>query len=61
LVAALLDPERAKLARAFAGAALGSVGDKDTYPWNARISADTNYMATVDTLTNGATGVLDIL
>jgi HEAT repeat protein len=61
LVAALLDTKSTKLARAFAAAALGSVGDKDTYPWNARIAADTNYMATVDTLTNGATGVLDIL
>lgn len=61
LVAELRDAERAKLARAFAAAALGSVGDKDLYPWNARIAADTNYMATVDTLSNGATGVLDIL
>ena len=61
LIAAMLDQQKTKLARAYAAAALGGVGDKDPVPWNSQIASDTNYMATVDTLTNGATGVLDIL
>jgi HEAT repeat protein len=55
------DQELTKLARAFVAAALGGVGDKDTLPWNLRLSRDCNYAAPVDTLTNGSTGVLDIL
>jgi HEAT repeat protein len=61
LIAALRDSERTWLARAFAAAALGGVGDKDELPWNAAIARDMNYAAAVDTLTNGSTGVLDIL
>lgn len=61
LLAVLADRSRTDLARAFAAAALGGIGDKDPVPWNAAIARDTNYMATVDTLTNGSTGVLDIL
>jgi HEAT repeat protein len=61
LMQAALATERTKLARAFAAAALGGIGDKDPIPWNSQIAAETNYMAAVDTLTNGATGVLDIL
>jgi hypothetical protein len=30
-------------------------------PWNMPLSRDCNYAAAVDTLTNGVTGVLDIL
>jgi hypothetical protein len=30
-------------------------------PWNLPLSRDANYGAPVDTLSNGATGVLDIL
>jgi HEAT repeat protein len=56
-----LDGDRTKMVRAFAAAALGFVGDKDPIPWNSRIASEINYMATVDTLTNGATGILDIL
>jgi HEAT repeat protein len=61
MIAVLGDQERTKLARAFAAAALGFIGDKDLLPWNAPIADSMNYMATVDTLTNGSTGVLDIL
>lgn len=61
LVAALQDKERPRLAQAFAAAALGAIGDKDPLPWNTEIAVGMNYMATVDTLTNGSTGVLDIL
>jgi len=55
------DRSISKLARAFVAAALGGVGDKDDLPWNTPLSVDTNYATGMDTLTNGATGVLDIL
>ncbi len=55
------DAELTKLGRAFVAAALGGIGDKDPMPWNVPLSKDCNYAAAVDTLTNGATGVLDIL
>lgn len=61
LAAMLADEEHTQLARAFAAAALGGVGDKDVLPWNAILCADVNYRADVDTLTNGKSGVLDIL
>ncbi|MFN3243244.1 MAG: HEAT repeat domain-containing protein [Planctomycetota bacterium] len=50
-----------KLGRAFVAAALGGVGDKDELPWNVPLSVDVNYATGIDTLTNGSTGVLDIL
>jgi hypothetical protein len=55
------DTELTKLARAFVAAALGGVGDADPLRWNLPLVVDCNYAAAVDTLTNGATGVLDIL
>ncbi len=55
------DRSMSKLARAFVAAALGGVGDKDELPWNVPLSVDTNYATGMDTLTNGSTGVLDIL
>ncbi|MCC7396128.1 MAG: HEAT repeat domain-containing protein [Planctomycetes bacterium] len=61
LIKVLLDGGRPLLARAFAAAALGSIADKDPLPWNTTIAVGMNYMATVDTLTNGSTGILDIL
>lgn len=61
LVAALADTERSTLARAFAAAALGGVADKDVLRWNTAIARDVNYSALVDTLSNGSSGVLDIL
>ncbi len=61
LLTILADEDQTKLARAFVAAALGSIGDKDLLPWNVPLSRDCNYAAQVDTLTNGATGVLDIL
>lgn len=48
-------------ARAFAIVALGIVGDKEELPWNTKISQDMNYRASVNTLTGGSIGVLDIL
>ena len=55
------DRELTKLARAFVAAALGGVGDKDELFWNVPLSLDSNYATNIDTLTNGATGILDIL
>jgi HEAT repeat protein len=61
LIAASADEEVPKLGRAFVAAALGGVGDKDPMPWHLPLSVDANYSSPVDTLTNGATGILDIL
>jgi len=55
------DPGLTKLGRAFVAAALGGVADKDELPWNVPLSVDVNYATGVDTMTNGSTGVLDIL
>lgn len=55
------DRELAKIGRAFVAAALGGVGDRDEMPWNTPLSVDCNYATGMDTLTNGSTGVLDIL
>jgi HEAT repeat protein len=49
-------------ARGFAAVALGIVCDKELLPWNAKLSADMNYRASVSTLQGeGGTGILDIL
>lgn len=61
LLAVLNGSEPTKLARAFAAAALGGIGDKDERSWNVPLCRDVNYRAAVDTLTNGRSGVLDIL
>ncbi|MEM7202399.1 MAG: HEAT repeat domain-containing protein [Planctomycetota bacterium] len=61
LLRLLQDESVTPLARAFAAVALGGVADKQLLPWNTDLAADTNYRATVETLTDGANGVLDIL
>ena len=61
LIAVTKNDEVTKLARAFAAAALGGVGDRSVLPWNMPLSRDSNYGAPVDSLMNGSTGVLDIL
>ncbi|MHC5064295.1 MAG: HEAT repeat domain-containing protein [Planctomycetota bacterium] len=50
-----------KISRAFVAAALGGIADKELFPWNAKIAIGCNYRAAVSTLTNGQTGILDIL
>jgi len=57
----MTDDQQTKLARAFAAGALGGVGDPDASPWNVRLLLDVNYTTGIDTLTNGQSGVLDIL
>jgi HEAT repeat protein len=61
LIAMTGDNELTKLTRAFVAAALGGIGDGPVLPWNQPFSRDSNYGAPVDTLSNGKTGVLDIL
>lgn len=61
LLALLADEEVSKLARAFVAAALGGIGDRRPLPWNEPLSRDSNWSGAVDTLSNGATGVLDLL
>ena len=61
LLGRMTDDQQTKLARAFAAGALGGVGDPDASPWNVRLLLDVNYTTGIDTLTNGQSGVLDIL
>lgn len=61
LLALLRDAKQTGLTRAFAAVALGSVCDKEMLPWNSAYATQTNYRAAVDTLTDGARGILDIL
>ncbi len=61
LVQMLQNPSLTPLTRAFAAVALGGVCDPEPMPWNARYAATVNYRAAVETLTDGASGILDIL
>lgn len=61
LISMLEDRELPKLVRAFAAVALGLVADGRELPWNAWIAEGINYRALVETLSNGSSGVLDIL
>lgn len=57
----LFNDKLQELSRAFAAVALGGVADKEPLPWNSKIGTNTNYRASVETLTNKSTGILDIL
>lgn len=61
LLAMLNDARLTPLTRAFAAVALGGVCDKDPLPWNWAYASTTNYRAATATLTDGASGILDIL
>ena len=61
LVETMNNKKMTPLARAFAAVALGAVADSYDLPWNSMFSRDLNYRAAVQTLTNQASGVLDIL
>ena len=62
LVEMLASTDVTPKARAFAGVALGIVADKETLPWNSKISVDINYRANTTSLTSPeGTGILDIL
>ncbi len=57
----LFDDELTPLSRAFAAVALGGIADKELLPWNSKLAQNINYRANVETLTDGAAGILDIL
>jgi len=57
----LFDDKLQELSRAFAAVALGGIADKEPMPWNSKIGQNINYRASVETLTNKSTGILDIL
>ncbi|MEM7517361.1 MAG: HEAT repeat domain-containing protein, partial [Planctomycetota bacterium] len=61
LVELLEDKEQTALARAFAAVALGGVADKETLPWNSKLSVDLQYRASTRTLTGQGVGLLDLL
>ena len=61
LLESLDDDDLTKLSRAFVAAALGGIADPMVLPFNARYAANCNYRAVVDTLSNQATGILDLL
>ncbi len=61
LVGILADQTNNKLVRAFAAVALGSMAENDALTWSAWIAMNMNYSATVPTLSNGSSGILDIL
>jgi hypothetical protein len=61
LLRMLADDRLTGITRAFAAVALGTVCDKDPLPWNANYASHTNYRAATDTLTDGQSGILDIL
>ncbi len=61
LVKMLHDSSMTGAARGFAAVALGIVADKETLPWNSKFSVNINYRASTTSLTDGGTGLLDIL
>jgi HEAT repeat protein len=62
LVEMLKKKEITESARGFAAVALGIVADKESLPWNSKISTNIDYRANTATLTSPqATGILDIL
>lgn len=61
LMQLLHNGEATDLARAFGAVALGIVADKEDLPWNAKIGVGSNYRANTSSLTDGRSGILDIL
>ncbi len=61
LIETMQNDRLTSLARAFAAIALGAISEAYTLPWNSLFSRDLNYRASVQTLTNDASGILDIL
>jgi len=55
------DSKLKRLSRAFSVVALGIVGSTELLPWNSKLSVNSNYMAGLETFSNGQSGVLDIL
>jgi HEAT repeat protein len=56
LISAMDNKELTPIARAYAAQALGMIADKDSLPWQYKISADLNYLAGMETLIDWETG-----
>ena len=61
LIKLMKNQEYTALARAFGAVALGIIADKELFPWNSKISVNSNYRANTPSLTDGKGGILDIL
>lgn len=61
LVAVLLDESKSAAQRAGAATALGGIADPRPLPWNSGYSANANYRAAAETLTDRTSGILDLL
>jgi len=61
LIEMLKNQEVTALARAFGAVALGIIADKEAFPWNSKISVNSNYRANTPSLTDQKGGILDIL
>ena len=57
----LFDEQLGDLCGAFAAVALGGVADKAPLPGTSTMGVNMNYRASVETLTDGQAGILDIL
>lgn len=61
LLGLLGDRDLPDLARAFVLAAVGGACDRGELPWNEPFARGVNYRAPISTISNGVTGILDIL
>ena len=63
LIAIVVDADARDVGRAFAAVALGLICDKDSSPWNAKLAADSNWLAAPPTLYDPwlGKGLLDLL
>ena len=61
IIGVLKDHELRGLQRAFAAVALGLVASKQALPWREPLTRDLNYLANVETLSDGSAGILDLL
>ncbi|MCA8955228.1 MAG: hypothetical protein KDC87_04090, partial [Planctomycetes bacterium] len=61
LIRILGDTGHNSLVRAFAAVALGSMAENDPLTWSAWVAMNMNYSAAAETLSNGSSGILDIL
>ena len=61
LIKVMQDESLPDISRAFGAVALGGVAMQELLPWNTKIGINMNYRASVETLTNQVSGILDIL
>jgi len=56
LLTAMANKDLTPLARAYAAQALGLIADKNSLPWQYRLSADVNYLAATESLLDWESG-----